>query len=225
MGVCWRCSKPLYLTSESLLISFPRSPKGDRHAKRERALFSWAAGGRIGGLLSLWLSLWRREGGGISDLCLWPVYSRVGLPGGAERVVVAVALWNKGVVAGASSPSRRGPMGRSRQASDDLCSWIPRSKVLCCSWRVVCLGGDGEAAAVSSSSAFGPPASSPLRWSWLLRHREARGVMYRSFSSPGSSLAQGRRLAGGRSGAGQPSAASAAGSWLPPPNKTPLYIY
>ena len=64
-------------------------------------------------------------------------------------MVVAVALWNKGVVAEASFPSRRGPMGRSRQASDDLCSWIPRSKVLCCSWRVVWLGGDGEAAAVS----------------------------------------------------------------------------
>ena len=73
--------------------------------EREGAKFLFSADGRIAGPLPLRPSVRRWESGGTSDLCLRLVDSRVWLPVGAARVVVAAAAWNKG--AGPSSPSRR----------------------------------------------------------------------------------------------------------------------
>ena len=68
----------------------------------------------------------------------------------------------------------------------------------------VCLDGDGEAAAASSLWTFGPPASSPLRWVVLRRHREACEVWLRSFLGSDLTPVQGSWIDGGRSGAGGP---------------------
>jgi hypothetical protein len=56
---------------------------------------------------------------GAFDLCLRLVDSRVGLPGGAVKEVVAAALWNK--CAGARSPSWR-CLWRSQRAAGCVCS-------------------------------------------------------------------------------------------------------
>jgi hypothetical protein len=101
--------------------------------ERKGAEIPCSADGRIAGCLPLRLSLWRREGGGAVDLCPRLVDSRVRLPIGAGRVVVAAAMWNK--VAGASSPSRRGLVWRIREASGFWCPQIRRSGGRWCSGR------------------------------------------------------------------------------------------
>ena len=55
-------------------------------------------------------------------------------------------MWNKGDVAGAPSPSRRGLLRRSRGVSGVLCPWIFGSGGLRCSLRGCCGGGGGCAA-------------------------------------------------------------------------------
>ena len=61
------------------------------------------------------------------------------VPGGVGRVVVSAALCNKGTEA--SSPPRRGPLGRSRGAFGGSYSWIFGSGEFCFSQRDCCGGG------------------------------------------------------------------------------------
>ena len=91
------------------------------------------ADGRIVGRLPLRLPLWRRMGGGAVDLCRRLVNSRVRFPFVAGWVVVAAAMWF--VVASASSPSRRCPLGRSCEAAGVWCPQIRRSVGFRCSGR------------------------------------------------------------------------------------------
>jgi hypothetical protein len=75
------------------------------------------------------------------------------IPGGAVRVVEAVSQWNNG--AGVSSPSRRGPLGRSRRASGVQLSLILQSSELCSSvYGHGCEGYDLAMEVLSSRSAL-----------------------------------------------------------------------
>jgi hypothetical protein len=105
---------------------------------REGTEIPCSADGRVAGPLPLRPSMRRWESGGTPDLCPRPVNSRVRLPGGAARVVVAAASWNKG--AGASSPSRRGHAWLRRRVSGVGGLRFGRSGVPLCALRSADLG-------------------------------------------------------------------------------------
>ena len=111
--------------------------------EREGAEIPCSAEDQVAGLLLLRLSEWRREGGGIVDLCLRLVDSRVRSPVGAGRVVVAASSWNK-VAAGASPPSRRRHVWRCRRALGFWGSRILRFGESWCSWLASRGGGGGR---------------------------------------------------------------------------------
>lgn len=95
-----------------------------REAKREATSVLRSVAGQGGGSAPLRSPFRRRERGGTSSLCLWHVYSSVGVLGGVSVRGREVLLGNKG--ARARSPSRR-RVRRRRRAAGVWCSRIFRS--------------------------------------------------------------------------------------------------
>ena len=159
----------------------------ETEAKREATgVFEFSAAGDWGSP-PLRSSLRRREGGGTSDLPDWRVNSRSRVCGGGA---LRVAAPSSSITSSQLQPRLGGD-------TEELLGGL-------------CLGGAVEVAAAASSGTFGPPASSPLRWRLLRRHREACEVR-RSLSpicaSPAAVVARGggggcRRSGFGAGGAG-----------------------